>query len=280
LTTEGSNGVTVGSEVEVRDVSDEPTDLQVRPGDEPPRTPGSARVIDLQQAADVDLGLDPVLQPYRTARILTSDVEILEARRLHASVYVANGFIAPEDVGPDGTIGAGKDPWPAVSCYFAVTRGGAVMATARQISIATPEELPALRRSGLDAIEVARILDRAPGAVVEISALAARRGSARSSDVTAVYVRMWQESIERRHRVWVMAVDQRLFVHLRNAFCGRAIRPIGPAQDYLGSIVVPAVVWCDELNPEQHRLARSATAAEPLRSLLPRLFPPPVGASR
>jgi hypothetical protein len=161
-----------------------------------------------------------------------------------------------------------------------VSRDGAVIATARQICIADPEQLPALRRSGLDATEVAGILDLAPGAVVEISALASRRGRARTADVTSVYVRMWQESIERPHRVWVMAVDQRLFDHLRDAFCGKAIRPIGPAQDYLGSIVVPAVVWCDELSPEQHRLARSATAAQQLRSLLPRLFPPPVGAPR
>jgi hypothetical protein len=244
-----------------------------------PRRDGAAtappRVIDLEAAADAEGDAESVLRPYRTGRLLTSEVEILQARRLHAAVFLDRHFIAPQDIADDGTIGPAKDPWPANSTYFAVYRGGVVVATARQISLARPADLAAVRRPGLDPREVARILALPSSEVVEISALAARRGLAQGSDVTAVYVRMWQESLTRGHQVWVMAVDVGVFARLRHLFCGDAIRPIGPHQHYLGSTVVPAVLWCHDVGPEQHRLARAAGDAQPFRKLLPRLFPPP-----
>jgi hypothetical protein len=44
-------------------------------------------------------------------------------------------------------------------------------------------------------------------------------------------------------------------------------------------VVVPAVLWCDELYPEQQRMAQSADDPRSLPALLPRLFSPPVGAA-
>lgn len=249
-------------------------DLRVRP-DVAPADLVHRQVLDLERAAEVAgaAEADEVLRPFRIARKLTSDDEILQARRLHATVFLAKGFVSAEDLAPDGTLAAATDPWPGASSYFGVSRDGSLTATARQIA-RTALDLPTLGLDGLSASELRRIDAVPPETVVEISALARHR-RARSCDVTAVYVRMWQESVLRRHRVWLMAVDLPLFSYLTRFFCGRALRPIGPDQVYLGSAVVPAVLWCDELGPEQRRMSASAHGEHSLRALLPRLFPDP-----
>jgi hypothetical protein len=236
-----------------------------------------AGIVDLRSATDVDVELEAALAPYRVARLVSDDVEILEARRLHAAVYLESGYVAEEDLAPDGTIGSRKDPWPIASTYFAVVRDGIVAATARQISLVDPGELPALRLDGLREVEVAKVLDLPSNAVVEISGLAARR-DAPGTDVTALYSRMWRESLRRGHQVWMMAVDRRLYLNLRRVFAGSALQPIGPVQEHLGSAVVPAVLWCAEMPPEQRRMAASARDRKDLSALLPMLFPPGVGA--
>ena len=239
-------------------------DLRTPPSQAPP---GEGQIIDLPRTLDVDQAAREALVPYRAGRRLSSETDIQAARNLHASAYVAKGFVTAEDLAADGTIGRHKDPWVA-----GTFRGDSISVTARQISLADHDALPALGLNGLDPGEAERIRDLPADDVVEISALASRRG-AFSTDVVAVYVRMWQESMERRHRAWVMAVDLPLFGHLRNTVCGNAIRSIGSEQLYLGSVVVPAVIWCDELGPEQRRMARSPGGRRPPRSLLPQLFP-------
>jgi hypothetical protein len=249
------------------------------------QTPDDARetpdsiTLDLETPSLTIVDDDPLLRPYLTAHLLSSPTELLSARRLHAEVYVASGFISGSDVAADGTIKASMDPWPDVSTYFGVVHDGVVMATVRQIAADDPTRLPALGLPGLTAEEVDAILALPPGSVVEISGLARRHGATGSS-VVAVYVRMWQESLRLRHRAWVMAVDLRVFEQLRRLICGNAVRRIGPLQEYLGSTVVPAVIWCDELNPEQRRLARVAGPDNRFRSLVPRLFPHPAGELR
>lgn len=231
---------------------------------------GDDRVIDLREAPRIEMDDDPVLDPYRTARRLTSVEDVLAARRLQAAVYVARGFISPADVGVDGTISAAVDPWSGRSTHFGVVRETVAVAVARQIAVQDLGALPSLRLAGLAGEEVGRIRGLAPRQVVEISGLA--RGSRTpSSDVVAVYVSMWLWSLN-RHRVWVMAVDVRVFKLLRVLICGHALRQIGPVQPYMGSPVVPAVLWCADLAAEQRRLAGQARGTG-LRSLLPRLFP-------
>lgn len=233
--------------------------------------------IDLRRGVEVRPGPGTELDRYRVARLLTAEPEVLSARRLQAEVFLASGYIRAQDLAADGTIDVRVDPWAADSTCFAVIRRGTAVATARQIGLDDARRLPALRLPGLDPDPARRLRELPPGTAVEISGLARRPDAARS-DVVAVYVRMWQESLARGHRAWVMAVDLRVFEMLRDLLCGRAIRRIGPAQDYWGSAVVPAVIWCDELNPEQRRMARLAGAADPFRSLLPDLFEHPAGA--
>ena len=221
---------------------------------------------------------DEAIAPYLTASLLTRDDDVLAARQLLAQVYLATGFIDDGDLAGDGTLGLRHDPWVESSSYYAVTRDGAPVATARQISAADVTQLPALQLAQLDAEMVADLVAQPAGAVVEISALArARRGS--SADVAAIYVRMWSESLRRGHRAWVMAVDLRVLELLRNMFAGAAIRPLGPPQEYLGSTVVPAVLWCDDLPPQQLRMAQESDGANPLTVLLPRLFPAALATS-
>jgi N-acyl amino acid synthase FeeM len=236
-------------------------------------------LIDLRDQLVGELDADVVLRPYRTARLVGSSAEVLAARRLQAEVYLASGFVSAEDVTPAGTLSAGVDSWSDSCTYFAVMRDGAAVATARQIHSPDPDRLPAFGLDGLYPEDLYRIRYLPAGSAVEISALARHR-SAKSSDVVAIYSRMWRESLERKHRAWVMAVDVKVFELLRKMICGSAIRPIGPPQDYMGSMVVPAVIWCDELNPEQRRRARLAADSTGFGSLLPRLFPQPTGGPR
>ena len=71
-----------------------------------------------------------------------------------------------------------------------------------------------------------------------------------------------------------MAVDVRVFEQLRRLVCGEALLPLGPTQMYMGSEVVPAVIWFDVVAREQLRMARAAGPDMPLHALLPLLFPP------
>lgn len=247
-------------------------------GRRPPSSDGQPRVAEIDLRSPVDADLTATLRPFRVARVLTEPSEILQAQQLHASVYLANRFVGAGDLSANGTIGPAMDPWPPASRYFGVSRGNEVVTTARQITLPDARRLPALSLSGLFEKEAGQLTDLDPESVVEISALArARRG--RSSDVVAIYSRMWHESLARRHHVWVMAVDLPLFAYLRTYFAGRAIRPIGPTQTYLGSLVMPARIWVDELNSEMRHLARTVADGWPLRPLLPSLFPSPAEES-
>jgi hypothetical protein len=243
------------------------------------RSDRNHNVIDLRDQLVGGLDPDVALRPYRTARLLRTNDEVLAARRLQADIYLANGFITTEDVTAAGTLSTAVDSWSDTCTWFAVMREGAAVATARQICSADPDRLPALGLDGLYPEDLYRIRYLPPGSAVEISALARHRG-ANSSDVVAIYSRMWRESLVRKHRAWVMAVDVKVFELLRTVICGNAIRPIGPPQEYMGSMVLPAVIWCDELNPEQRRRARAASNSNGLTALLPRLFPQPTGGPR
>ncbi len=234
--------------------------------------------IDLRAVEPDSPSLDERLTPYRMAQRLTTAADILRARRLHAAVFVNKGFISPEDLAPDGSIGEGKDPWRDTSSYFGVSRDGAVVATARQISLPDHRRLPALTLAGLAKDALAPVLALPPARVVEISALARDPGG-RSSDVAAVYVRMWEESLALGHRAWVMAVDVPVFTYLSRFFAGDAIQPLGPEQHYLGSAVLPAVIWFQDVPTAIRRLAQDSRHRRDIRPLLPQLFPDPQWAA-
>lgn len=236
----------------------------------PEQTSSTPRtVIDLREHVD-PLETDPQLAPFAVARRLDRPEDILAARRLHAQVFLKARYIGPEDIGEDGTVGTHVDPWPPHSTYFGVPADGRLSVTARQISPPAGLELPALKLPGIDGDALTRIHDLGPDGITEISALGRGRGAA-STDVVAVYARMWRESQRQGHRAWLMAVDVRVFELLRALVCGDALVAIGPTQTYLGSPVVPAIIWFQEIAHEHFRMARNPRQS--LHELLPVLFP-------
>jgi hypothetical protein len=215
---------------------------------------------------------EDLLGAYRRGTLLERDEEVLAARRLHADVFVASGFVGLEDVAPDGTLAPSVDPYPGMSTYVGVLDDRGLRATARQIVLPDAADLPALRFAGLDPVEVRRLTLVPASGVTEISALA-RASGATAADVISVYTAMWANSLRAGHHVWVMGVDRTVFRLLRHQIAGDVLHAIGPTQDYLGSASVPAVLWLDELRPEL--LRRAAAADAPLTRLLPELFPAP-----
>lgn len=222
-------------------------------------------------AQNSPLGLIP-------ARRLDSPTDIRAARLLHASTYLSRGYITLGDLAVDGTVSEHVDPWPNRSTYFGVHRDGELVATARQITARSVDALPAMQLDGLYTEQTELLRAAPPGAVVEISALA-KNAAAGAFDIVSVYSGMWMESLRHRHLAWLMAADLALFKHLRRYITGTSARQVGPRQQYMGSIVVPAVIWCAEMPQEQDRMARETRDRWPLRSLLPQMFPPTAPAA-
>lgn len=235
---------------------------------------GDHVVVDLRDTTYRHPPVDPTdLEPYLQARRLTSAQDILEARRLHAAVYVDRGFVAEHETGDDGTLVPEVDPWPSMSTYFAIRRKSGIVATARQIHPPELDRLPAIGLSDRRAHQTRAVLQCAPHEVVEISGLARSYVSTRF-DAVALYVSMWRHSMAAGHRAWVMAVDPPLFVQLREMICGEAIKPLGPRRAYMGGNLVTAAVFLDEASGEHRRLARERADRWPVCGLLPHLFVP------
>ncbi|HYO84960.1 MAG TPA: hypothetical protein VES01_00655 [Dermatophilaceae bacterium] len=181
--------------------------------------------------------------PSVTVRRAVSPADIDTARRLQAEVYLARHYIEPSDM-VDGLIGVHLDPWVASSVYFvAVDPDGMPLAVSRQISARRVDQLPTMALGGLDPEVTAQLCRQGDDGVVEISALAVRPG-APNGTATLLYAGMWEHSRRRLHTAWVMAVHPVVWTHL-NTSLGPVLEAFGPTLWYLGSNVVPAVLWTD-----------------------------------
>jgi hypothetical protein len=162
----------------------------------------------------------------------------LAAERLHASIYVARGYIKAGELTDDGRLDQDVDPHKEASTYFVVKNSsGEVVAAARQIS--GHLNLPTYK---MDLFPNARQkLDRvAPGRLVEISGLVKVPGES-SIAALMLYRAMWQYSIMQGHKVWLMACDEDFFPRLVFLF-GKAVQKAGEPVHYLGSQTIPAMV--------------------------------------
>lgn len=182
---------------------------------------------------------------YYTAKQLEQhDVDDLRAaKRLHASVYLARGFIEQTDV-RDGMIHDMSDPHQHHSQYFVVKRGDEVVGVARQITYKGTgphhESFPALEEAALHVRSKQRIRAMHPHELTEISALVKKSGE--SSIVPLLLYRvLWRHSLRARHRVWIMACDVRLYQRLKLLF-GPALTRIGQKTHYHGGDVIPAAL--------------------------------------
>lgn len=166
------------------------------------------------------------------------------ARQLHAAVYLSRNFVEDREV-VGGFLSLKIDPYHFHSQYFIVLdkKTGNLVATARQIEARRSRRhnsFAMFTRTPLYKRAVKLITRYDPLDCVEISGLAKHRGVSKIAPLL-LYRAMWQHSIERQHKLWLLVCDYHLFARLKLLF-GPAIQKVGPITFYLGSNSVPAIL--------------------------------------
>lgn len=144
-----------------------------------------------------------------------------EIRRIHASIYLREGYVDETALNPDGHVDERVDPTLRRSTWFAVDNGR--VAVARQVQAKGRlgiASLPVIQNFQCDVSVLRKVADvehlgDLPGnAVVEISSLAATNEAPTADGnlgpVIDLYLKMIRHSIEKGHRIWIMGTDQRL----------------------------------------------------------------------
>lgn len=173
--------------------------------------------------------------------VLTDADEIMAARRLHARRYVDAGFV--DHLSRDGVI---DDAWVDVATYLgARTSVGDIIGVSRNIPYTLERSLPVFGDMALFDERWDWITDIDLNRTSEFSALAvAREAGIRTgrSISKALFRAMFHMSVVvDDHDYWFAALDQRVMRHLMKAH-DFLFEPIGPPQEYLGSVTVPVVV--------------------------------------
>lgn len=188
---------------------------------------------------------------------------IISAQKLHAEVYVRKGFIYEHDVGADGRIKRGADPYQETATYFVVTQidekgKEVVVATARHITGRKKDwsDLPLLQQARLQERYVAEIKQYQPSQCVEVSGLVKRRGYGMIATLL-LYRVMWQHSWQRQDKVWLMACSPALYKRLRQLF-GSTLTQIGPPTPYTGEEIIPVMLKVEEGEARLHRAAKKS----------------------
>jgi hypothetical protein len=168
---------------------------------------------------------------------------LLQAKRLHAAIYLSIGFIDHTDI-RDGIMHAKSDPHQLHADYFIVKHHEEVVAVARQIVYKGVgphhESFPSLKKTDIYA-RSQRAIEKIPAtSIVEISALVKKRGESPVVPLI-LYREMWRHSLQQHHKLWVMACDVRLYERLRVLF-GPAMRVMGKKTYYMGSDTIPAML--------------------------------------
>lgn len=179
---------------------------------------------------------DELINRFEVCR-LEDAKRLLDAKRLHAGVYLGRDFIKSDDL-QGGIIRTETDPYQEHADYFGVIDRDdqSVIAVARQIRHIEERSLPIFEHVKLQKdysyIEKSQI--------VEISAFAKQRG-ADSRSLLLLFRGMLTYSISKKHSHWLMLVDKKVYMRLKTLF-GPVIRRIGPESFYMGSVVIPAEV--------------------------------------
>lgn len=176
-----------------------------------------------------------------TVRKVSQGVYFDQARKLHASVYAAHGFVTNDDISGDGYLTQNADPHEQHADYFVAidNEHDEVVALVRQIHQRAGHMLPVFEHklTGKNYTHIHH------DDIVEISAFAKKRGT--DSRVTLLlFGEMLQHSRQRGHRYWVFACDSLVYRRLKTLF-GRLLQKTGSEVFYMGSNVVPAEVDLD-----------------------------------
>jgi hypothetical protein len=205
-----------------------------------------------------------------TALFADTAALVRDAQKLHGSVYLDRGYLKAEDLRLDGTIRAHEDPYQQRSHYFVVIKNDtkSTVAAARLIhggDKPTHESFQTYTNLTLDKSGKKLIRQYDPSKSAEISGLVKARGE-NTIAVLMLYRLMWQTSISRGYRLWLMSCDVKLYTKLNFLF-GNALTAIGPQQHYRGHEVIPCM-----LNIDQSTLAliHAVQSLNPLKRLLGR----------
>ena len=204
--------------------------------------------------------IDDLAKRYKVRRV-TEGRYLNEAKKLHASVYLAHDFVTKKDITKAGHLMTRADPHADHAEYFVAidSKSDAVVALVRQIYQDSGYRLPVFHHSLTQADYSHAHRDD----IVEISAFAKKPGT--DSRVTLLLFReMLRHSRQKGHQYWVFACDSKVYRSLKTLF-GKLLRKTGPETFYMGSLVVPAEV---DLDRAAHQLRRNyRKSVPPLRQV-------------
>ncbi|MBE7323608.1 hypothetical protein IEQ44_02945 [Nocardioides sp. Y6] len=190
----------------------------------------------MSRRTSTDAERRPKLGDYRVHRFGESARPALafRAQQIQGESYVAEGFLLPSALTPDGRLREGLDHTrgPHVTYFLAESfaRPGRFEAAARRVpSRGDLESLPAVRRVAvaLDRHGHALLESVAPERVVEVAALA-RTQTARPVACFEVMRAMWQRAVVRDSEdLWLSSVSPRAFASMRRQFGPHCVRRVG-----------------------------------------------------
>jgi hypothetical protein len=189
---------------------------------------------------------------YKTT-VVTEGSLLLQAKRLHALVYLDLGFINDQDVGFDGTITNEADPHQLHSTYHVVTDQHAgeehVVAVARQINATETlgfQSFPLINKTVLDSSFRSKLRDYHPSEVVEISALVKAPGADSVAPLLLYKSMLDYSEKERQHRLWLMALDTNVYRKMDYHF-GPVLLKAGAVTKFQGGDVIPLYMHTDQV---------------------------------
>lgn len=176
-----------------------------------------------------------------SVRRVSSGKYLESAKKLHASVYLAQGFVRKDDIESNGQLHSDIDQFASHADYFVAIDNDTdeVVALVRQIHQRTGMKLPVLHHK-MAQKNYAHTHDHD---IIEVSAFAKKKGV--DSRVTILlFSEMLRYSKQNNHQYWVFACDSKVYGRLKILF-GKLLQKTGPETYYMGSKVIPAEVNLD-----------------------------------
>ena len=212
------------------------------------------------------------------ASIVVTDAQLKAAKALHARVFLDRGYVRASDLVDGGkAIGPAEDPYQTHATYFVVERlqpqGRVVVATARLIH-ATPQlkhnSFQTLVNQRLNQSQLTYLQSLDPARCVEVSGLVKAKGESTFA-VMMLYRAMWQYSIVRGYKLWLMSCDEGLYRKLKTLF-GDTLVAIGRPTFFKGHHVVPAMLELDHSIGQLLSLSRYNVVKRQAQMILARFF--------
>lgn len=155
------------------------------------------------------------------------------ARRLHASRYLAEGYVDRLD--PGGVI---DDEYVQNSTYFIASNEhtGETVGTCRVIDSDT-HSFPMLDHMTIDPEWRELLLETPSKHIGEVSALVAVRGDQTHLISAALCREAFRSSLTTHPRRYLLCIVDRLFLRLLNSVFRAGLTAVGPTQEYLGRTI-------------------------------------------